>query len=88
MRDCKKKGIGKKRCLKTVGILMTSVMVLSAGMGQMVLAGEDKASTEQTEEKEEKLIVYLNGKSGKDSRSGESEEKAVKSKPRCLPYPA
>ena len=79
MRDCKKKGIGKKRCLKTVSILMASVMVLSAGMGQMVLAGEDKASAEQTEEKDEKLIVYLNGKSGKDSRSGESEEEAVKS---------
>lgn len=78
MRDYMKKGTGKKRYLRTMGILMASVMVLSAGTGQLVLAGDDKESTEITEEKEEKMVVYLNGKSGKDSRSGESKEKAVK----------
>ncbi len=79
MRDYMRKGKGKKRYLRTMGILMASVMVLSAGTGQLVLAGDDKEPTEITEEKEEKMVVYLNGKSGKDSRSGESKEKAVKS---------
>lgn len=79
MRDHRRKGIRKKHYLRTMGILMASMMILSAGTSQLALAGEEKAPTEAVDEKEEKMVVYLNGKSGKDSRSGESQEEAVSS---------
>lgn len=79
MRDHRRKSIRKKHYLRTMGILMASMMVLSAGTSQLALASEDKTPTEAVDEKEEKMIVYLNGKSGKDGRSGESREEAVSS---------
>lgn len=77
MRDHRRKGIRKKHYLRTMGILMASMMVLAAGTSQLALASEDKAPTETVDEKEEKMIIYLNGKSGKDRHSGESREEAV-----------
>lgn len=82
MRVRKKNRISRKRCLRTMAILMASVTILSAGSGQLVYASQTDSkvqiSDEKTEEKEEKLIVYLNGESGKDKNSGESRKKAVK----------
>lgn len=70
-----------KRYMKTVGMVMASVMVLSSTTGQMVYAetAKDQKDTQDGEKKEEKTIVYLNGKSGNDKNSGESQEEAVKS---------
>ncbi|NCC44996.1 MAG: hypothetical protein EOM18_15775, partial [Clostridia bacterium] len=78
MRVNKRKGISKKRCLRTMGILLASVMVLSMGAGQLTYADQGDQKTESSEEKNEKLIVYLDGESGSDKRSGDSEENAVK----------
>lgn len=81
MKIHRRKRIGKKRCLRTMGILMASTMVLSSSTN-FVLA-DTKSPTEiaegRGEGKEEKTIVYLNGKSGKDGCSGQSEDEAVKS---------
>ena len=70
-----------KRYMKTVGMVMASVMVLSSTTGQMVYAetAKDQKDTQDGEKKEEKTIVYLNGKTGNDKNSGESQEEAVKS---------
>lgn len=78
MRIHKNKGISKKRCLRTMGILLASVMVVSSGGVSYAFAGSDGEKTEISDEKEEKRIIYLNGKSGKDSNSGESPKKAVR----------
>mgnify|MGYP000573895337 CR=1 FL=1 len=53
-----------KRYMKTVGMVMASVMVLSSTTGQMVYAesAKDQKDTQDGEKKEEKTIVYLNGK--------------------------
>lgn len=63
-----------KRYMKTVGMVMASVMVLSSTTGQMVYAesAKDQKDTQDGEKKEEKTIVYLNGKTGNDKNSGES----------------
>lgn len=70
-----------KRYMKTVGMVMASVMVLSSTTGQMVYAesAKDQKDTQDGEKKEEKTIVYLNGTAGNDKNSGESQEEAVKS---------
>ena len=70
-----------KRYMKTVGMVMASVMVLSSTTGQMVYAesAKDQKDTQDGEKKEEKTIVYLNGKTGNDKNSGESQDEAVKS---------
>ena len=70
-----------KRYMKTVGMVMASVMVLSSTTGQMVYAesAKDQKDTQDGEKKEEKTIVYLNGKAGNDKNSGESQDEAVKS---------
>lgn len=70
-----------KRYMKTVGMVMASVMVLSSTTGQMVYAesAKDQKDTQDGEKKEEKIIVYLNGKTGNDKNSGESQDEAVKS---------
>ena len=62
-----------KRYMKTVGMVMASVMVLSSTTGQMVYAesAKDQKDTQDGEKKEEKTIVYLNGKTGNDKNSGE-----------------
>ena len=78
MRIHKNKGISRKRCLRTMGILLASVMVVSAGGTSYVFASSTGEKTEISDEKGEKLIVYLNGKSGNDDNSGESRKKAVK----------
>lgn len=78
MRIHKNKGISKKRCLRTMGILLASVMVVSSGGVSYAFAGSDGEKTEISDEKEEKRIIYLNGKSGKDSNSGESPKMAVR----------
>lgn len=78
MRIHKNKGISKKRCLRTMGILLASVMVVSSGGVSYAFAGSDGEKTGISDEKEEKRIIYLNGKSGKDSNSGESPKKAVR----------
>lgn len=81
MKLHKKNRISRKRCFRTMGILLASVMVLSAGSVQYTFAASDKkaeASEEAGDIQEEKMIVYLNGKSGKDSNSGKSPKKAVK----------
>ena len=67
--------------MKTVGMVMASVMVLSSTTGQMVYAesAKDQKDTQDGEKKEEKTIVYLNGKTGNDKNSGESQDEAVKS---------
>lgn len=78
MRIHKNKGISRKRCLRTMGILLASVMVVSAGETSYVFASSTGEKTEISDEKGEKLIVYLNGKSGNDDNSGESRKKAVK----------
>lgn len=68
-----------KRYMKTVGMVMASVMVLSSTTGQMVYAesAKDQKDTQDGEKKEEKTIVYLNGKTGNDKNSGESQDEAV-----------
>ena len=65
-----------KRYMKTVGMVMASVMVLSSTTGQMVYAesAKDQKDTQDGEKKEEKTIVYLNGKTGNDKNSGESQD--------------
>lgn len=70
-----------KRYMKTVGMVMASVMVLSSTTGQMVYAetAKDQKDTQDGEKKEEKITVYLNGQTGNDKKSGESPEEAVKS---------
>ena len=70
-----------KRYMKTVGMVMASVMVLSSTTGQMVYAesAKDQKDTQDGEKKEEKTIVYLIGKTGNDKNSGESQDEAVKS---------
>lgn len=70
-----------KHYMKTVGMVMASVMVLSSTTGQMVYAesAKDQKDTQDGEKKEEKTIVYLNGQKGNDKNSGESREEAVKS---------
>ena len=70
-----------KRYMKTVGMVMASVMVLSSTTGQMVYAesAKDQKDNQDGEKKEEKTIVYLNGKTGNDKNSGESQDEAVKS---------
>ena len=70
-----------KRYMKTVGMVMASVMVLSSTTGQMVYAesAKDQKDTQDGEKKEEKTIVYLNGQTGNDKNSGESQDEAVKS---------
>ena len=78
MRIHKNKGISKKRCLRTMGVLLASVMVVSSGEVSYVFADSEGKKTEISDEKEEKRIIYLNGKSGKDSNSGESSKKAVR----------
>ena len=78
MRIHKNKGISRKRCLRTMGILLASVMVVSAGGTSYVFASSTGEKTEISDEKGEKMIVYLNGKSGNDDNSGESRKKAVK----------
>ena len=78
MRIHKNKGISRKRCLRTMGILLASVMVVSAGGTSYVFASSTGEKTEISDEKGEKRIVYLNGKSGNDDNSGESRKKAVK----------
>lgn len=78
MRIHKNKGISKKRCLRTMGILLASVMVVSSGEVSYVFADSEGKKTEISDGKEEKRIIYLNGKSGKDSNSGESSKKAVR----------
>ena len=70
-----------KRYMKTVGMVMASVMVLSSTTGQMVYAetAKDQKDTQDGEKKEEKITVYLNGQTGNDKKSGENPEEAVKS---------
>lgn len=70
-----------KHYMKTVGMVMASVMVLSSTTGQMVYAesAKDQKDTQDGEKKEEKTTVYLNGQTGNDKNSGESQEEAVKS---------
>lgn len=79
MRIHRKKAISKKHCLRTMGILMASVVALSTGSGQFVLADQNKKPTELTDEKTEELtVIYLDGKSGDDENSGETRDEAVK----------
>ena len=68
-----------KRYMKTVGMVMASVMVLSSTTGQMVYAesAKDQKDT-QDGKRRRKTIVYLNGKTGNDKNSGESQDEAVK----------
>lgn len=63
-----------KRYMKTVGMVMASVMVLSSTTGQMVYAetAKDQKDTQDGEKKEEKITVYLNGQTGNDKKSGEA----------------
>lgn len=81
MRDKKYRGTGRRSHLKMMSILLASVMVLSAGGGQLVLAGQEDISrqTEVSENKEERIIVYLDGRSGDDGNLGEDRDTAVKS---------
>ncbi|MGN0250247.1 MAG: sortase B protein-sorting domain-containing protein [Oliverpabstia sp.] len=79
MRIHKKTAISKKHCLRTMGILMASVMVLSTGSGQFVHADQDRKPTELTDEKKEELtVIYLDGESGDDENSGKTRDEAVK----------
>ena len=79
MRIHRKTAISKKHCLRTMGILMASVMALSTGSGQIVLADQNKKSTELTDEKKEELtVIYLDGESGNDENSGKDKDEAVK----------
>lgn len=79
MRIHRKKAISKKHCLRTMGILMASVVAFSTGSGQFVLADQDKKPTELTDEKIEELtVIYLDGESGDDENSGETRDEAVK----------
>ncbi|MBS6194381.1 MAG: LPXTG cell wall anchor domain-containing protein [Clostridiales bacterium] len=79
MRVTKKKKISRKRCLRTMAVMMASVTILSVNGAQTAYAGQKDSKAEISDEKtEEKVIVYLNGKSGKDGNSGESRKEAVK----------
>ena len=79
MRIHRKTAISKKHCLRTMGILMASVMALSTGSGQFVRADQDKNPTELTDEKKEELtVIYLDGESGDDENSGKDRDEAVK----------
>ena len=79
MRIHRKTAISKKHCLRTMGILMASVVAFSTGSGQFVLADQDKKPTELTDEKiEEMTVIYLDGESGDDENSGETRDEAVK----------
>lgn len=74
----------RKHFFRTMGILLASAMVLTTGsqyaIGAEVTSDTVEVSSQNTEEgKEEGMIVYLNGKSGKNKRSGQSKKKAVKS---------
>lgn len=76
----KNKKPAAKQYMKTMGMVMASMMVLSTVNGQIVYAetAKDQKDVQDGEQKEEKTIVYLNGKSGNNKNSGESQEEAVK----------
>ena len=79
MRIHRKNAISKKHCLRTMGILMASVLAFSTGSGQLVLADQDKKPAELTDEKIEELtVIYLDGEAGDDENSGETRDEAVK----------
>lgn len=77
----KKNTPAAKRYMKTVGMVMASVMMLSSTTGQLVYAesAKDQKDTQDGEKEEEKTIVYLNGHTGNDKESGKTQEEAVKS---------
>ncbi len=67
----------KKVLMKMSGLLLAAVLVVSSGAAQFVLAASGQEAADVQEE--EKMIVYLDGKSGSDKNSGEDSEHAVKS---------
>lgn len=72
-----------KRYKQTVGMMMASMMVLSSAAPQIVYAKpqeeqKDEQSADSKEVKEERITIYLNGKTGDDKNSGESEKEPVK----------
>ena len=62
MRIHKNKGISRKRCLRTMGILLASVMVVSAGGTSYVFASSTGEKTEISDEKRRKTDCLLEWK--------------------------
>lgn len=74
-----RKPIGRKKCLKMMGVLLASAMVTAGTGGQVVYAsGQDSRIETSDKENKEELVIYLNGEKGSDSNSGTSRKKAVK----------
>lgn len=66
----------KKVLMKMSGLLLAAVLVASSGAAQFVLADTNQETEESQDE--EKMIIYLDGKSGSDKNSGEDSDHAVK----------
>lgn len=74
-----RKPVGRKKCLKMMGVLLASAMVTAGTGGQVVYAsGQDSHIEKSDKENKEELIIYLNGENGSDSNSGTSKKEAVK----------
>ena len=74
-----RKPMGRKKCLKMMGVLLASAMVTAGTGGQAVYAsGQDSHIEKSDKENKEEHVIYLNGESGSDSNSGTSAKRAVK----------
>ncbi|MFQ6803776.1 MAG: hypothetical protein ACLRT5_01870 [Lachnospiraceae bacterium] len=74
-----RKPMGRKKCLKMMGVLLASAMVTAGGGSQAVYAsGQDSHIEKSDKENKEEHVIYLNGESGSDSNSGTSAKRAVK----------
>lgn len=74
-----RKPVGRKKCLKMMGVLLASAMVTAGTGGQVVYAsGQDSHIEKSDKENKEELIIYLNGENGSDRNSGTSKKEAVK----------
>ncbi|HIS27377.1 MAG TPA: hypothetical protein IAA57_10915 [Candidatus Pullilachnospira intestinigallinarum] len=74
-----RKPMGRKKCLKMMGVLLASAMV-TAGTGSQAAyaSGQDSHIEKTDKEEKETTVIYLNGESGSDRNSGATEKKAVR----------